>query len=141
MGEPNPEQAEREIKLISYSVRKGTPKSAEWLNGYGLKRFDVSKVIDNPFRVPSLRVLNGLHPDVQQFIKRCPRTTTLLNEAEYFARHMWGLKAVAFGCYGGKHRSVAMVELLAARLASDPTASHIRVKIEHRDINQEGGEK
>ncbi len=41
---------------------------------------------------------------------------------------------VAIGCTGGKHRSVAMTEALAARLRSDRASTVATV---HRDLGRE----
>jgi len=41
---------------------------------------------------------------------------------------------VGLGCTGGKHRSVAMVEELARRLASVPG---VAVNVRHRDLGRE----
>jgi UPF0042 nucleotide-binding protein len=41
---------------------------------------------------------------------------------------------IAVGCTGGKHRSVAIVETLANRLASVP---NITVNVKHRDFGRE----
>ena len=41
---------------------------------------------------------------------------------------------IAIGCTGGKHRSVAMAEALAALLSADPLLS---VRALHRDLGRE----
>jgi len=41
---------------------------------------------------------------------------------------------IAIGCTGGKHRSVAMAEALAALLSPDPSLS---VRALHRDLGRE----
>ena len=41
---------------------------------------------------------------------------------------------LAIGCTGGRHRSVALVEELAARLADDPT---LVISVSHRDLERE----
>ncbi len=41
---------------------------------------------------------------------------------------------VAIGCTGGKHRSVAMAEALAARLQDGST---LTVRVLHRDLGRE----
>jgi UPF0042 nucleotide-binding protein len=41
---------------------------------------------------------------------------------------------VAIGCTGGKHRSVAMAEALAARLQDGST---LAVRVLHRDLGRE----
>jgi UPF0042 nucleotide-binding protein len=51
-----------------------------------------------------------------------------LAEGRHFLR-------VGLGCTGGQHRSVSMVERLAARLAKD-TVPEIVISVVHRDLNR-----
>jgi RNase adapter protein RapZ len=41
---------------------------------------------------------------------------------------------IAIGCTGGKHRSVAIANKIAAILAADPD---IRITVSHRDLGRE----
>jgi UPF0042 nucleotide-binding protein len=45
----------------------------------------------------------------------------------------------AVGCTGGKHRSVAIADQLAARLAAaaDPALAGVQVQVVHRDLGRE----
>jgi len=63
----------------------------------------------NPWSVVELRPLPGTNDLVIEYIQKNSRPElidSLLNEA---AKH----DKVAFGCYGGHHRSVAMAHLLS----------------------------
>ena len=44
---------------------------------------------------------------------------------------------LALGCTGGKHRSVAMVEQLAERLAGLEPGQPVAVRVVHRDLGRE----
>ena len=43
---------------------------------------------------------------------------------------------VGIGCTGGQHRSVALVEALAAELASRLDAANWTVRVKHRDLER-----
>lgn len=97
------------IKLMSYSVKSGKPDLGELQ-----KNYNVTKSIDNPWRVKSLRPLTGLDPAVQSWLMRCPKTILWLESLVATARNCYN---ISIGCTGGKHRSVALIEMVAARLA------------------------
>jgi UPF0042 nucleotide-binding protein len=44
---------------------------------------------------------------------------------------------IAVGCTGGKHRSVAIAEQLAARIAGVPGLAGHDVSVSHRDLGRE----
>ncbi|MFW5680065.1 MAG: RNase adapter RapZ [Pseudomonadota bacterium] len=105
------------IEIVSFSYKIGVPREADLV-------LDV-RFLSNPHWQPELRPLTGLDPEVQAFIRQDARL-------EPFLGHLYGLLdcllpayrdegksylTVAFGCTGGKHRSVYLAETLAARLA------------------------
>ena len=47
-----------------------------------------------------------------------------------------GVATVGVGCTGGQHRSVALVEALAAELASKLDAASWTVRVKHRDLER-----
>jgi RNase adapter protein RapZ len=67
----------------------------------------------NPHHDPRFRPLTGLSQDVQDFVMCDPKFKALFDDA---LRASIDGDKVAFGCYGGRHRSVAMAELLAKEL-------------------------
>jgi RNase adaptor protein for sRNA GlmZ degradation len=72
---------------------------------------------------------DGTDIDVQEYVRCDPQYHDLLNEG---LRTAWTHDAVAFACYGGRHRSVAMAELLAKeiRRAFGPES----VEVKHLDL-------
>jgi UPF0042 nucleotide-binding protein len=108
--------------LISFSYKgeSHVPQADEY--------FDV-RSLRNPFGVPALRVMNGKDRPVQDFIKDDLRLKPILSLARMALGRASEGKGVriAFGCYGGKHRSVAIVEMLATELRAEGWA----IEVEH----------
>src|ERR1700722_10549658 len=112
------EAQEMAISIVSFSYRKGDPpKEAVVID---------CRVLNNPHSVPALRNLTGKRRDVQQFVQNDPHYEAIMQRA----REAVGLgdTVVAFGCVGGRHRSVAVAELFAAELIADGNSVHL----EHR---------
>src|SRR5690606_568624 len=100
------------------------------------------RFLPNPFWTPALRSLTGLDAEVSEFVLAQEGAT------EFFDRFVEALRPVlagyqrenkrhatiAFGCTGGKHRSVAMVTKLAEVLSREPGVS---VSVKHRDLGRE----
>jgi UPF0042 nucleotide-binding protein len=100
--------------------------------------FDV-RFLPNPHYEPELRPMTGIDPSVVAFINRegeldafYERLHPLLDYLlpQYLAEGKAHL-VLAIGCTGGRHRSVAIAEHLAARYG---TAKEYLVEIVHRDI-------
>ena len=132
-----PEMEERlMIAVVSFGFKHGVPLDADVV-------FDV-RFLANPFWVPKLRDLDGLHPDAAQFVLSDPLTEPLLEKlfdlVEFsIPQYMKEGKAyltIAIGCTGGKQRSVVVAEELARFLA----ASNYVVRVEHRDLHQARGQ-
>jgi UPF0042 nucleotide-binding protein len=96
------------VKLSSFAYRSGD----------GHPPADATLVLDcrdlrNPYRIAALKPLTGLDAAVQDYVRCDPAHKTfidrVLREAQYGGH-------IAFGCMGGRHRSVAMAELLAKEL-------------------------
>lgn len=122
------------LNVMSFGFKYGVPADANYVA-------DV-RFIPNPHWVPELRPLTGEHARVRDYV--------LENEGagEFVDRYVEALKPVldgyrrenkhyatlAVGCTGGKHRSVAISEELARRLAQLP---NVTVKVVHRDLGRE----
>jgi UPF0042 nucleotide-binding protein len=117
------------LSLVSFAYRFGLPREADVV-------FD-ARFLRNPHYEPMLRPLTGLDPQVGAFIAADP------DFAPYFA-HITGIvdfllprfmqegkkyATIAIGCTGGQHRSVYIVETLAAHLSQ----SGWRSSITHRE--------
>lgn len=70
--------------------------------------------IRNPFSVKGMRELSGLDSKIQTFIWSDTSSRTIYEEAILSVEE--GARKIAFECYGGKHRSVAMAEIVAEGL-------------------------
>jgi UPF0042 nucleotide-binding protein len=100
-----------------------------------------TRAIRNPYWEPTLRMISGLDPRVQEFVLEQRVSEFLLATAmdlvdaqlpELQAHSRQRLLRLAFGCTGGFHRSVALAEEFARRLQ----ALGIVTLIWHRDLPQ-----
>lgn len=83
----------------------------------GASRVFDCRHLPNPYGNTVLRALNGQHPAVQSWLLRFRETELLIQEAVEVVKA--GATTVAFGCFGGKHRSVALVELVGSALMAE----------------------
>ncbi len=119
------------VTLISFGYKFGIPQNIDLL-------FD-ARFIPNPNFVPELKELKGTDMAVQKFIFRKPqseefmeRITGLLNFLIplYMSEGKTYL-TIGIGCTGGKHRSPAIVEKIAALIKDHP----IDINVVHRDMS------
>jgi len=109
---------QREKKLVTclaFGYKNGVPPDATWL-------VDV-RFLDNPYWEESLRPLDGRDPAVTEYVLRQPAARELLDRLESVLR--WSIPlyqrdelTVAFGCTGGRHRSVALAQEMAVRVSA-----------------------
>lgn len=107
------------VTLISFSFKRGIPRGADLV-------FDC-RFLSNPHWDPALRPLDGraaevadhvaADPDFAPFIDRLTDMTGFLLGA--MRRDGRAQLSIALGCTGGRHRSVAVTEKLAAALAEN----------------------
>lgn len=112
----------RKVTITSFNYSLGVPEGVT-------KVWDVRNSVRNPWRDERLRKLNGLHPDIQGFVSSCKGTKIILKQSQVYYKDEAHL---AYGCAGGKHRSVAIAELVGAKyreLGWDVT-------INHRDVDR-----
>ena len=118
------------IQVISFGFKYGVPRDADFV-------FDV-RFLPNPFYLENLRVLSGEDDDVYDYVMTH-------DAAELFFQNIVQLidptfdafidvgkfnVAIAFGCTGGRHRSVAFARRLAAHYENQNRV----VQKYHRDI-------
>jgi len=103
-------------------------------------QFDV-RFLPNPHYEPDLRELTGTDRRIVDFIDRDGALTAFYERLhplldyllpQYLAEGKSHL-VVAVGCTGGRHRSVAVAENLAARYGG---SSEYRVEVSHRDVHR-----
>ena len=95
------------IRLVSFSYRDG---------GIPLARAVIDcRKLANPHRVAGLRPLTGLERAVQDYVFADPEAGQLLNRLrrQVTVGQIEPDATIAFGCVGGRHRSVAMAERFA----------------------------
>ena len=101
--------------------------------------FDV-RCLPNPFYIPELKNLTGLNPEVYSYVMKFDQSKELLRKLcdlvdfliPHYEKEGKAQLVIAFGCTGGKHRSVAFAEALAQHLRE---RQH-KVRIQHRDIEK-----
>lgn len=123
------------LGLVSFGFAGGLPRNADLV-------FDMRFLV-NPHWVRELRPLSGHDPQVVAHIQNDPAYAEALERIEallllLLPRYREEGKtyvSVAFGCTGGRHRSVHVTERIAARLREagfSPT-------LEHRDLGPRDG--
>jgi UPF0042 nucleotide-binding protein len=96
---------------------------------------DLRHRIRDPHTSPAMRQLTGMHPEVRAHIAHHPGVRDLVADAYRMtvslARLGTAPVVVAFGCVGGRHRSVVLAELLYLRALGAGWAADIH----HRHID------
>ena len=120
------------IFIMSFSFKRGLPRDADMV-------FDV-RFFKNPHYDPSLRPKTGESPEVQAFIAVDPAfegffthlTDMTLPLLPRFRAEGKSYLTIAFGCTGGRHRSVFIAERFAKMLDENGWRAAIR----HRDLDK-----
>jgi UPF0042 nucleotide-binding protein len=123
------------LNIMSFGYKYGLPVDADLVAD--------CRFLPNPHWVPVLRPLTGLDVPVRDYVLGQPAAESFL--AAYmsvlevslagFEREGKRYVTLAIGCTGGKHRSVAIAEQLAARLAARLAMRDVTVT--HRDLGRE----
>lgn len=128
----NPDKNPMLVSVVSFGYRYGVPTDADLV-------FDV-RFLPNPHFVPRLRPFTGKDPKVRRYIRSFPQTNEFLRRMEsllvylipHYIREGKSYLTIAFGCTGGKHRSVMMSESIQKSLEKRGFSS----KVVHRDIEK-----
>lgn len=106
----------RQLTLVfeSFAFKRGVPLDADYV-------FDV-RMLPNPHYEENLRPLTGQDPPVADYLRAHSEVDDMFRHIEQFLSHWLQALArdhrsyvtVAIGCTGGQHRSVYLVETLAA---------------------------
>jgi UPF0042 nucleotide-binding protein len=120
------------VSLVSFGYRYGVPADADVV-------FDV-RFLPNPHFVPHLSRFSGQNPKVKRYIKSFPQTGEFLRRLDglltylipHYIREGKSYLTIAFGCTGGRHRSVMMAESVRRSLAKHGYTA----KVVHRDLGK-----
>jgi RNase adapter protein RapZ len=132
-GEEVPE-AGMQVAVVSFGFKHGLP-------------LDVDLVLDcrflpNPYWVEGLRHHTGLEPEVEQYVLENEVTQDFLARLDdlldlllpAYEGEGKSYLTLAFGCTGGRHRSVAITEEVAKRLRKGGREP----RVQHRDLPRSG---
>jgi len=122
------------VNLMSFGFKYGIPADADMVAD--------ARFIANPHWQEALRAKNGNDAEVSAYVLSQPGVkefeesylATLKTVLAGYRKENKRFATIAIGCTGGKHRSVALTNEIAARLAED---SEIQVAISHRDLGRE----
>ena len=120
------------VAVVSFGYKFGIPVDADLV-------FDV-RFLPNPHFIPRLRKFSGRDARVARYVRSFPQTGEFLRRIEglltYLIPHYIGegksYLTIAFGCTGGRHRSVMMAEAVHKALHRRGYAS----KVVHRDLDK-----
>ena len=130
---PRQARSKLAVTFSSFGHKHGAPRDADIV-------LDV-RFLPNPHWEAELRALTGFDPQVVEHIERDGKLAAFYEHLyplldflvpEYIAEGKAHL-AVAIGCTGGRHRSVAIVEALAARYRA---RDDVDVEVAHRDVGR-----
>ena len=121
-----------EVRVLSFGFKHGIPTEADLV-------FDV-RCLPNPFYIEELKHLTGLDEPVYSYVMKWEQTKGVVQRLISLIDYMLPLYCdegksqlvIAIGCTGGKHRSVALAQLLYDHLLEN---GH-RTSVNHRDIQK-----
>ena len=119
--------------VVSFGFKYGIPVDADVVADM--------RFLPNPHWVPELRPLTGRDEAVADYVMARPEAQEFLEKyvdlirtvVAGYLREGKRFMTVAIGCTGGKHRSVAMTEEIAARLRT----VGVDARTQHRDLGRE----
>ena len=120
------------IILSSFGFKYGIPQDSDYV-------LDV-RFLPNPNYVDELHALSGKDYEVQKYLRSFENLDTFISKAEDLLDYVSSVYSstgkkqihIAIGCTGGRHRSVAISEILAIHLKKIGN----NVIVDHRDIDK-----
>ncbi len=129
-----PGTARLRVEVVSFGFKHGTPRDSDLL-------FDV-RFLPNPHWVEELRPYTGQDPPVRDYVLGQPATGPFVEALQRlldvvvpgYVTEGKRYLTIGIGCTGGRHRSVAISDLIAGYLRE---TFDLPVNVDHRDL---GGE-
>ncbi len=121
------------IKTMSFGFKYGVSTEADLV-------FDV-RCLPNPYYIKDLRPKTGCDSSVREYVMSFEQSQQLLVKIKdlldflipLYVQEGKSQLVIAFGCTGGKHRSITFTELITDYLSSQG----LRVQKNHRDIQKD----
>jgi UPF0042 nucleotide-binding protein len=122
--------ASMHVVVVSFGYKHGLPLDADMVVD--------TRFLPNPFYVDHLREKTGKNREVREYILEDDETKSFIVELFRFIDFLMprfveegkSYVTIAIGCTGGKHRSVALAEVLGKHIKT----LEFNVQINHRDI-------
>ena len=120
------------VSCMSFGFKYGAPGEADLV-------FDV-RCLPNPFYLPELKEKTGLDKEVRDYVMSFEQSQTLRDKLfdlidfliPHYVSEGKSRLVIAFGCTGGKHRSVTFAEITAKHLREND----FKTRILHRDAKK-----
>ena len=121
------------IKVMSFGFKYGVASDADLM-------FDI-RCLPNPFYIEELRNHTGCDSCVRDYVMGFSQSKVLFEKLTdlidflipLYVQEGKSQLVIAFGCTGGKHRSITFAELMAKHLAD----KDYKVQKYHRDITKD----
>lgn len=117
------------VTITSFGYRHAPAPEADLIH-------DVRRLLHDPLQMPELRQLTGLHDQVAEHLLNTPGAYALATAAAVTVHRLVTLTGrpvhLAYGCAGGRHRSVALARMTAGALK---LRGHL-VDVRHRDVHR-----
>lgn len=121
-----------QVNVMSFGFKHGLPIEADLV-------LDV-RFMPNPYYVDELKYHTGLEENVKGYVMGFPQTREFIRRAKellafllpQYSQEGKSMLTIAFGCTGGKHRSVAIAHEMAAAIS----AAGYTTTESHRDISR-----
>lgn len=128
------DEAGVKVTLLSFGFKYGLPSDADMVADM--------RFLPNPFWIPELRPYNGKDAEVSEYVLDQEGAGEFVSQYGHalepvlagYQRENKRHATIAIGCTGGKHRSVAVAEVLAKHLRALPG---VAVSVKHRDLGRE----
>jgi UPF0042 nucleotide-binding protein len=129
---PAPERQDITLSVLSFSYQRGLPAEADMV-------IDM-RFLPNPHYIPELAPLTGKDEAVQHYFAAQPLAGQAEERIRDWLTFIWPQLqrerkryfTIAFGCSGGRHRSVYMAERLAAWIREQGLATPL---LRHRELD------
>lgn len=129
-----PEKDSMSLRVMSFGFKEGVPADADMV-------YDV-RCLPNPYYIEELKAHTGREACVQEYVMSFSESKCLFDKITdmirfllpYYRKEGKNELVVAFGCTGGKHRSVCFAELFSAKMRE----YDCRVFLAHRELEKYG---